>query len=240
MHPHEDWFAVGGGAEKIQGFISARAARAITAILTDQKERGVLGSLAEIGAYNGKTFIGMALAARPQESVLGLDIFPGSMVEDLTANLKALLPTENPANVRLIKTDSTKLATVDWIRLLGAPVRFAHIDGDHTRDAVLSDMSLVSSHLAEEAVVVIDDYLHDWFPDVTEGVIDGLKISKNLRPVAVIPRSGPLMKGGTKLVCATPKAWAGCRDLMIKTFPEVSRREFTLAGHPAFTLVNND
>lgn len=240
MHPHEDWFAAGGGADKIQGFISARAARAIAAILTDQKARQVSGSLAEIGAYQGKTFIGMALAAQPKESVIGLDLFPGSMAEDLTANLKALLPTEDPANVRLVKADSTKLATIDWIRLLGAPVRFAHIDGDHTRDAVLSDMILVSSHLAQEAVVVIDDYLHDWFPDVTEGVIDGLRISKNLRPVAVIPRSGPLMKGGTKLVCATPKALAGCRDLMIRTFPEVQRREFVIAGHPAFTLLNND
>lgn len=240
MSLHEAWFAPTGGMTKVQGFISPRAARAISAILTHQQDRKLVGSLAEIGAFCGKTMVGMALAGNPGERVIGIDIFPDDMAQRLFNTLKMALPVETGAKVQLVKIDSTTLEPIDWMKLLAQPARFVHIDGDHTYNAVLSDLQLAGSYLAAEAVVVIDDFLHDWYPDVTEGVLNGLRVAKNLRPVAVIPRSGSLMNGGTKLICATPGAVDDYLALMKATFPELKGNSVRIAGHPAFAFFNYD
>lgn len=240
MGRHEEWFAAGGGMTTVQGFLGARAARALSAILTYQRDAGLKGSIAEIGAFQGKTFIGMALAAESEERAIGLDIFPGDTAERLLAGLKAALPADTRAQVQIAKTDSTKLTALDWINLLKSPARFVHIDGDHTHDAVLSDIQLATSYLAAGGVVVIDDFLHEWYPDVTEGIIDGLRVAKNLRPVAVVPRSGAFLSGGTKLVCTTPDAVDRHLTLLRATFPELKGRSLKLAGHTCWAFFNND
>ncbi len=43
MMAYEDWFAPGGGMTKVRGFISQRAATAISAILKHQDERETPG-----------------------------------------------------------------------------------------------------------------------------------------------------------------------------------------------------
>jgi hypothetical protein len=69
---------------------------------------------------------------------------------------------------------------------------------------VLKDVQLVMSSLAPRALIVFDDFLHDWYPDLTEGILEALRAYPALVPVAVIPRTGPVQQGGTKLVCSTP------------------------------------
>ncbi len=225
---------------QIDGFISPRAARAISAILAQQSKLEVEGSLAEIGTFKGKTFVGLALSALPSERVIGYDLFPDAMAHDLSVAIDKALPPEGRPTVQLVMKDTSTLKTVDWMRLLQAPARFVHIDGDHTYRAVLSDLQLATSHLSDQAVVVIDDYLHDWYPDVTEGVLDGLRVAKDLRPVAVIPRSGSLLRGGTKLICATASGVKSYTELMRATFSELTAHEINIAGHPAITFFNND
>lgn len=239
MRQHEAWFAAGGGKDAIRGYISTRGAMAISAILTSQSERGVTGSLAEIGTFLGKTFIGLVQAAAPTEKVVGLDIFEDRMDEEFMRNLKANLPAVVP-KVQIKKADSTMLGFEEWAALLGAPARFVHVDGDHTYAAVRHDVELAASHLAPDGVVVIDDFLHEWYPDVTEGILDALRSSEVLRPVAVIPRSGPLTGGGTKLVCAAATAVEDYDAVMAQAFKNRKGRTCMIAGHPAFAIFNYD
>jgi hypothetical protein len=233
---HEQWFAPDGAMQEVTGFLTPRAAAAISAILTYQKAAALHGSLAEIGVHYGKTLIGLALAANPGERVVGLDLFPGDTKPKVVDVLRSVLPGDYGGEVVLSTADSTGLATAEWISKLARPARFVHVDGDHTYRSVLSDLLLADSHLLDGGVVVIDDFLHEWYPDVTEGVFDALRVARNIRPVAVIPRMSELLKGGTKLVCCTPSAVEAYADLLRATFPQTQFRSTPIAGHPAFSM----
>ncbi|CAN5549367.1 hypothetical protein BH10PSE5_BH10PSE5_02640 [soil metagenome] len=240
MAGHEAWFAAGGGMESVTGFISPRSARTFTSLLSWQLQAGLQGSLVEIGTYYGKTFVGMALAAGPQDRIIGVDVFPDDTAEVLVSHLNRVVPAGTVANVRFAKTDSRTVTPEAWAGLLEQPARFVHIDGDHAYEAVFNDIQLAASFLVEGGIVVIDDYLHDWFPDVTEGIIDGLRAAPTLHPVAVIPRSGPLMGGGTKLVCTTQHAVEPCFRLIQATLPELTFRAARIADRQARAFMNYD
>jgi predicted O-methyltransferase YrrM len=237
---HERWFAPDGGMHKVAGFISPRAATMISAVLTHQMAAPLHGALVEIGVYYGKTFIGMALAAKPGERVLGMDLFPSDTKHHVAKALRERLPADFLAEVVLSTQDSTALSTAGWIEILKQPARFIHVDGDHTYRAVLNDLLLADSHLTDGGVVMIDDFLHDWYPDVTEGVFEALRVARNIRPVAVIPRTGELTKGGTKLLCCTPSAVSTYTELVRATFFQMRFRSVTIAGYPALSMLTLD
>lgn len=238
MPGHADWFA--GGMESVQGFISPRAALVISELLTSQFASPLHGALAEIGTFRGKTFIGMAMAAKPGEKVVGLDIFEGDVGESLVASLKRALPGDAGSHVRVAKRDSTTLTPAEWMQLLGSPARFVHIDGDHTYEAVLSDIQLASTYLVDGGAVLIDDFMHEWYPDVTEGILDALRVSKNLHPVAVIPRTGSVEGGGTKLLCATPGAVGAYEGVVARALKGHTGRRCRIAGRQAWAFFNRD
>ena len=239
MSGHEAWFAEGGGKDAIDGFISHRGAKAISAILTSQRERGVSGSIVEIGTYIGKTFVGLSLAASVNENVVGIDLFDGRMSDVLVENIRKHVDLKS-VSIKLKRCSSAELSVENWKDILVNPSRFVHIDGGHDFSSVLHDIYLSDSYLAETGVVVIDDFVHEWYPDVTEGIILGLRSCQNLRPVAVIPRTGSVMNGGTKLVCSTHAYSNECLELMKRTMhPEVGR-VCDFAGHSTFSFFNYD
>ena len=216
-HKHIAWFAPDGGADFVDGYLTPNAAQALCVLLSAQLDHGIAGNLAEIGVFCGKTFLGLAEASREGERVLGVDIFEGAIEETFKVNAAVLDPAIG-ARVRTLKTDTLALQTRDWIDALGGPARFVHIDGGHTRAHVVNDLQLASSFLADRALVVLDDFLHDWYPDLTEGIVDGLKASRNLVPLAIIPRDTPIRDGGSKLVCTTRDGVDFYRDLLVKKY----------------------
>ena len=50
-------------------------------------------------------------------------------------------------------------------------------------------------------VIIIDDLFNEYFPDVTTGIIEGVRAHPQIRPVAIIPRFGKHLEGGAKLIC---------------------------------------
>lgn len=228
MLEHEQWFA--RDHRVVPGFLTPASARTLAALLSDQLERGIVGNLAEIGTYKGKTFIGMAKASRANERVVGFDIFPADVEQGFFAALK-LLTADQQRRVTAVRHDTLTLPIERWMARLEQPARFVHIDGDHTRQAILADMALAGSFLCEDALVVLDDFAHDWYPDLTEGIIDALRASRNIVPVAVIPRSGPSVDGGTKLVCATKPSADHYRSLLRRLFADYAPAVRTLVGH---------
>ncbi len=217
MREHERWFA--GAHEGVPGFLTAIAADALSGLLSFQLDQGVAGALVEIGTYMGKTFAGLAKAARPDERAVGFDLFPPPVEVGFRRMLAELAPEERARAVGL-RRDTGAVAAAEWIALLGAPARFVHIDGGHGREAVLADARLALSHLAPRALVVFDDFLHDWYPELTEGILDALRAAPQLVPVAVVPRVGPPQGGGTKLVCATRDGAAACFDFLATRFAD--------------------
>lgn len=201
-HPLRDcieYFVV--GRNSVEGFLLPGAAGVIASLLEAQYRDGVRGNIAEIGVYHGKLFIGLALSMRPDEKAVAVDCFRfnGREFEGIfRKNLEKFhIPQEHSV---IVRGNSLEMTIQDWKRHLGAPARFVHVDGDHTKAAVLHDLSLAASHLAPDGLIVIDDLFHPWYPDITEGVYDFLRGHPELVPVALLDRSGSVKDGCTKLV----------------------------------------
>lgn len=235
-----EWFSAGSSIDRVQGFITPRSVRAVRSILVHQDQASIGGSIAEIGTFRGKTFIGLAAATREGERVVGIDIFPDDVQQSLINSAKEFLSEDQLKRIILAKRDSSSLEFWEWARLIGEKARFVHVDGNHTNLAVRYDIMLAASHISKGGIVLIDDFLHDWYPDVTEGIIDALKVIPNIVPVAVIPRSGKLMNGGTKLLCVERSSIEDYRSLMVSEFAELKPRRIMLAGAAVTTFMNAD
>jgi hypothetical protein len=73
----------------------------------------------------------------------------------------------NPkVTVEVLHKDSRDLTRME----LGQNVRFFHIDGDHGRGAVLSDMRVAVAALGPGGVIVVDDFIAPQFLGVSFGV----------------------------------------------------------------------
>ena len=235
-----EWFSAGSGIDRVQGFITPRSVRAIKSILEHQDQASIGGSIAEIGTFRGKTFIGLAAATREGERVVGIDVFPDDVQQSLINSAREVLSEDQLKRVILAKRDSSSLEFWEWARLIGEKARFVHVDGNHTNLAVRYDIMLSASHISTGGVVLIDDFLHDWYPDVTEGIIDALKMIPNIAPVAVIPRSGKLLNGGTKLLCVERSSIEAYRNLIVSEFSELRPRRIMLAGAAVTAFMNAD
>jgi predicted O-methyltransferase YrrM len=233
MLEHEEWF--GNGHTAVPGFLTSASAQTLSLLLADQLRRDVRGSLVEIGTYMGKTFIGLVKASRAGERVIGFDLFPAEVEQGFRSALSQL-PADQQARVAGVRQDTRTLSATRWISLLQQPARFVHIDGGHSREAILADLALAGSALAADALVILDDFLHDWYPDLTEGIIDGLRAARAIVPVAIIPRSGPSRDGGTKLVCATPGSASHYRSLLQQAFASAAPSVRRLAGSEVLTF----
>jgi len=201
-----DWFLNANTRDQVRGYLQSTQARALHGLLEYQAQAGIAGSLAEIGVYLGKTLIGLARAARRDESVLAVDpliIGNDDLAPELTRNLETHLTAEELARISVNRLLSSELDVLEWMRSLKRAARFVHLDGHHARESILHDLQLAASWLENGAVVLIDDFLNELHPDLTSGILDGLAAHPQLEPVAVIPRMGHIEEGGSKLVCAT-------------------------------------
>ncbi|WP_192814099.1 class I SAM-dependent methyltransferase [Rhodovulum sp. PH10] len=232
---HELWFAPEGGSSAVPGFLTSVSAQFISTLLTYQIDKEIKGSISEIGTFMGKTFVGLVKASRRDEIVLGLDVFP-EYVELGFKKTMSQLPKTEVENVVAVKKSSRDVSTLEWISRLKTPARFIHIDGEHSYDAIANDLRLASSFLSKRSIVVIDDFLHDWYPDLTEGIIDSFKILRNIVPIAVAPRLGHLQDGGTKLICSTEDGALEYRNHILNTFRDKKARTVRFVGREIITF----
>src|SRR6202023_3208323 len=73
-HPAIDLY-LAHGYERVRGMSSRFAAAICGHIITRQSALGVSGELVEIGTFEGRFFIAMALGLAPGENALGIDRF---------------------------------------------------------------------------------------------------------------------------------------------------------------------
>lgn len=136
-------------------------------ILAWQSDSGVTGDLLEIGALYGKSAIVLGLHARPTETVTICDIF-----EDEAAQADNV--DENAQSYRGLNRGAFEANYGRWVasppqivqelsstigeHVADASVRFAHIDGGHLFEVVSDDLRNTRPLMAEEGVVVLDDF----------------------------------------------------------------------------------
>ena len=188
-HPAIDRY-LADGFGRARGMSSAFAAAICGRVIARQTALGVAGDLLEIGTFEGRFFVAMALGLAAGETAIGIDRFdwPDSGVE---ARFHASCAAHGIARERYLawKADSRDIAPAQLApRLDGRTVRFAHIDSHHSRDCLANDLALVDSVLHPDGIICLDDMLHPGYPALVTAVFDYLARRPDMRLLCVIDR----------------------------------------------------
>jgi len=188
-HPAIDLY-LAQSYEQVRGMSSRFAAAICGHLIRRQSAVGISGELLEIGTFEGRFFIAMALGLAPGEKALGIDRFdwPDTGVE---ARFLANCAAHGIPHDRYLswKTDSREI-TSDELRekLGGRSVRFVHIDSHHSRECLTNDLELVAPVLHRDAIICLDDMLHPGYPMVISAVFDYFVRHPDMRLLCVVDR----------------------------------------------------
>jgi predicted O-methyltransferase YrrM len=188
------------GYGSVPGMSSRFAAAICCGLLRIQGELGIPGPVAEIGAFEGRFFIALAHALQAGERALGIDLFDWpnpAVMERINVNCtKHGVPPERRI---LWKADSRSMAPDELLaKLAGQRVRFLHIDGEHSRAALKSDLALATAVLAPGGIIALDDILHPGYPLLIVTVHEYLEAHPDMCVLAIIDRES--IVAATKLL----------------------------------------
>jgi len=178
------------GYQTVAGMSSRFAAAVCCGLMRLQSEFGIGGHVAEIGPFEGRFFIALALALEPGEMALGMDLFnwPTPKVKDRFEQncIRHGVPPE-----RFIAWQADSQATPPeqlLTKLGGGRVRLFHIDGEHSRAALSSDLELATAVMAPGGLIVLDDMLHPGYPTLMVAVQEYLVRHPDMVVLCVIDR----------------------------------------------------
>jgi predicted O-methyltransferase YrrM len=178
------------GYNSVVGMSSKFAAAVCGRLMRLQTEMGVSGPVAEIGTFEGRFFIALGHALEPGEVALGIDLFdwPNPQVLD---RFEANCSKHGLSQDRRVtwKTDSRSMRPEDLLAKAGGrPLRFFHIDGEHSRDALTRDLERAVAVMAPEGIIVLDDMLHPGYPTLMVAVHQWLEKNQDWVPLAILDR----------------------------------------------------
>ena len=231
--------------DSVFGMSSQFAAIIAGRVMKRQSELGISGHMAEIGTFEGRFFIAMALALQPGERGVGIDTFewPSPKVRDKLHAHMARLGVRT-GDMTILTANSENLGPADISRPLGGPVRFSHIDGDHTPKALKHDLDLAYAVMHPKGVVCLDDMLHPGFPLLVVALHEWLKAHPDMRVFCVIDRED--IVAAPKFMLCKHEAAPLYEEDLLKSFPEwhfeaASQWEqwiaIVLTPHPRFAVV---
>ena len=176
--------------ERVRGMSSRFAAAICGHLIRRQSALGIGGQLMEIGTFEGRFFIAMALGLARGEKAFGIDRFdwPDAGIE---SRFRANCAAHGLSRHRYVswKADSREITKRDLRKRLGErPVRFAHIDSHHSRECLTNDLELVHTALHRDGIICLDDMLHPGYPMVVTAVFDYLARHPEMHLLCVIDR----------------------------------------------------
>ena len=177
------------GYETVRGMSSAFAATICGHIIRRQTELGIKGHIAEVGTFEGRFFIAMALGLAEDERALGIDTFnwPNDGLLDLFHAHCARLGLARERYVAL-KGIARDFSADDIRKAIGGSIRFWHLDGDHSREHLAADLNLALATLHPQGIIVLDDMLHPTYPLLVIAVHEWLERHPDWRVLCVIDR----------------------------------------------------
>ena len=205
--------------ERVRGMSSRFAAAICGHLIARQSALGIGGDLVEIGTFEGRFFIAMALGLAPGEKAIGIDRFdwPDTGIEGrFLANCAAHgLP---PDRYVCWKADSRDISPAAMGEKLGArAVRFAHIDSHHSRECLTNDLELIHAVLHRDGIICLDDMLHPGYPMVMTAVFDYFARHPEMRLLCVVDRED---------IVAAPK-FLICRSAALALYEQDLLRAFS-------------
>jgi hypothetical protein len=189
-NPAVDRF-IAEGYETVRGMSSRFAATISGYIIRRQSELGIRGHIAEVGTFEGRFFIAMALGLAEGERALGIDTFDwpnAGLYDRFNAHCARFGLTGERYSA--LKASTRNLSAADITAALGdeQPVRFWHIDGDHSRESLTIDLDLAHATMHPQGILCLDDMLHPGYPLLVVAVHAWLERHPDMRVLAVIDR----------------------------------------------------
>jgi hypothetical protein len=188
-HPAIDRY-LAHGYEHVPGMSSRFAAAICGHLIQRQSALDISGDIAEIGTFEGRFFIAMALGLAVSEHALGIDVFEwpdAGVLGRFLANCDAhgLARTSFTA----WKADSSSMSGAELRnKLAGRNARFFHVDGNHSYESLSQDLSLADAVLHPQGIICIDDMLHPGYPALVTAVLDYLRRTPQMRVMCIIDR----------------------------------------------------
>jgi hypothetical protein len=146
--------------DKIGGFLATLNIAVWDAFLGYQESICTAGHLMEIGVYKGKSAAILAHHQRAGEQLWLVD--SSHFIDEARANIGHLSPHE----IRYLKQKSVDLHRNTELSSLCRSYRWIHIDGEHTGQALATDLALAHTLLADDGVICIDDFFNPAYPQV--------------------------------------------------------------------------
>jgi Methyltransferase domain len=179
----------------VQGYLTSLDARVIRTLLSYQTESDISGHLCEIGVHHGRLFLMLAIARRPGERALGIDLFEDDELNASTEHagrVRAVIDNARRLGIELadqeiFKTSSTEIGPADILARTTGPVRFCSIDASHLYDDVENDLLLAERTLTPDGIIAVDDFFHPGWPDVSFAVSDFLGRTSAIVPFLITP-----------------------------------------------------
>jgi hypothetical protein len=165
MRAYEQWTK---RADAVPGYFITEAAGAWDAFLDFQETSAIPGHLAEIGVWKGKSASLLALHLGAKDRLALIDLgFP----QDVRARLEGFAPKGSLIYVEQRSSRPLPAALASsWPRT----VRFFHIDGEHTGEAVINDLRMASDWLSDTGLICLDDFFNPMYPQLTAAVFEYL------------------------------------------------------------------
>lgn len=211
------WAAAQTGVE---GWFSDMSAAIWDALLAQQRAWHMRGDLLEIGCAYGRAALMLGVHTAPPETLRLVEAWPAHAHET-----PGRVQPHSAGRVEAIEAFSEALPP-DALPALGT--RFVHVDGDHGRWGLLTDMALADRVTAPDGLVVLDDFLAPQFMGVTLGAIEWLTRNPD--------RFEFVMVGFNKAYLARPRYAARWLEFIRDAMPAHLRA----VGHADFSLWRTD
>ena len=132
-------------------------------------ENNLHGDMAEIGVFRGFGACLMAGYLRKTERLTLVDMMCG--LDYSEEAIREVAGTDVLNRITFHQTDSMRLQRAGKLST-DREFRFFHIDGEHSYDAVMNDLTMAADNIAPYGIVVVDDFFSPASPAITHAVFD--------------------------------------------------------------------
>lgn len=143
-------------------------------LLEYQNESAFHGDLCEIGVWRGDTFALLAAASQGDEKTIAIDIGETWLRDSSSLALRVCTEHGHKPTICCIQGSSSHPKMKDLLRkTVGSNgIRFAHIDGEHSRELAFSDASLIEPLMAPWGLICFDDCLSIVCPGIAQALFE--------------------------------------------------------------------
>lgn len=151
-------------SRSVDGWFLDEAAAAWDCLLQFQLSARMTGNLLEIGVWNGRSAMMSVLHAGAGEILLLVD------PRDMKEAMSHLRQIRADATIDVFQKPSRSLFKHPEYRNMLSSFRWIHIDGKHSAQDANVDLRLADELLNDTGMVVVDDFFHPDYPQVTQAV----------------------------------------------------------------------